>query len=305
LNQNSNLGFNNHGKISKKEAPLRNDQKITIVTDSSTYIPESALVGLDVAVIPLWLIWEGESLLDGIDIDQPTFYQRLRTAKTLPTSSQPTVQEFMKFFRKVSESCDVIVNVLVSSKISGTVTNAMAAKKNLPKLDIHLVDTLSSSMGAGHIVLAAARAAAAGMSVDKVIAAAEKLKEKINFIFVVDTLEYLHKGGRIGGAKRYLGTALRVKPLLEFRDGQIEPMEQVRTKRKAIARLLEIADERLSGKPMAEATIVDIDCPGEGDAVAKMVAERFAPKQIHRSGVSPVVGTHVGPGAIGLAFYPE
>jgi DegV family protein with EDD domain len=279
--------------------------KITIVTDSSTYIPESALLGLNITVIPLWLIWEGENLLDGIDIDPPTFYKRLRMAKTLPTSSQPTVQEFVNFYLKVAQDCDVIVSVLVSSKISGTVTNARAAMQELPKLNLHLVDTLSSSMGAGHVVLAAARTAAAGKSVDQVIAAAEAMRDKINFIFVVDTLEYLHKGGRIGGAKRYLGTALQVKPLLEFRDGEIQPLEQVRTRKKALSRMLDIAQDRLGGKPMAEATVVDIDCRADGDAVAKMVLDRFSPPFIHRSGVSPVVGTHVGPGAIGFAFYAE
>lgn len=278
-------------------------QKISIVTDSSTYIPEVALQGLDVAVIPLWLIWEGENLLDTVDIDPTTFYRRLRTSKSLPTSSQPTVEEFVRFYRKTAEKCDSIVSVLVSSKISGTVANASAAMERLPDLDLHLVDTYSSSMGAGHVVLAAAREAARGASVEAVIQAAEVMREKINFIFVVDTLEYLHKGGRIGGAKRYLGTAFRIKPLLEFRDGVIDAMEQVRTKKKAFERLLDIAEERLAGSVMAEATIVDIDCPEQADAVADRVVARFSPGRIFRSGVSPVVGTHVGPGAIGFAFY--
>jgi DegV family protein with EDD domain len=115
----------------------------------------------------------------------------------------------------------------------------------------------------------------------------------------------LHKGGRIGGAKRLFGSALRVKPLLEFREGQIEPLEQVRTKQKAYDRLLEIASARLAGKRMEEATIADIDNPEDGDRVAQMVVERFNPKRIHRAEVSPVVGTHTGPGTIGFAFYSE
>jgi DegV family protein with EDD domain len=280
-------------------------KKIAIVTDSSAQIPEKALEGLAVHTIPLWLIWEGESYLDGIDIDTTTFYRRLRSATSLPTSSQPTVDEFINFYQRIGSTCDVIVNVLVSSKISGTITNAKVAIQRLPEMEIHLVDAFSSSMGLGHVVLAAARAAVAGKSVDEVIAAAEEMREQINFIFVVDTLEYLHKGGRIGGAKRLLGTAFRVKPLLEFRDGQIEPLEQVRTKRKAITRMLEIAEERLLGASMGEATVVDIDCKPDGDHVAAMVRERFSPKQLYRGDVSPVVGTHVGPGAIGFAFYPE
>ncbi len=280
-------------------------QKIRIITDSSANIPKEALVGLDVVTIPLWLIWDEESFLDGIDIDPATFYQRLRDSQTLPTSSQPTVEEFMDFYKKAGADCDAIVSVLVSSKISGTITNANAAIQNLPEMEIHLVDAYSSSMGLGLAVLAAARAAAAGKSVAEVVAAAEAMRDRVNFIFVVDTLEYLHKGGRIGGAKRFLGTALSVKPLLEFRNGQIEAMEQVRTKRKAIARLLEIASERLAGTPMAEATVVDVDCKAEADEVGRMVEEQFHPQRMYRSEVSPVVGTHVGPGTIGLAFYAE
>ncbi len=187
-------------------------QKIRIITDSSANIPKEALVGLDVVTIPLWLIWDEESFLDGIDIDPATFYQRLRDSQTLPTSSQPTVEEFMDFYKKAGADCDAIVSVLVSSKISGTITNANAAIQNLPEMEIHLVDAYSSSMGLGLAVLAAARAAAAGKSVAEVVAAAEAMRDRVNFIFVVDTLEYLHKGGRIGGAKRFLGTALSVKP---------------------------------------------------------------------------------------------
>ena len=281
------------------------EKKIVVITDSSAYIPESALVGLNVKVIPLWLLWEGESFRDGVDIRPTEFYKRLRASKTLPTSSQPTVPEFIDFYREVAQDADTIVSVLVSTKISGTIVNAQAAIEQLPELDIQLVDSYNSAMGLGHVVLAAARAAAEGKPVADVVAAAEQMRERINFIFVVDTLEYLHKGGRIGGAKRLMGTALRVKPMLEFRGGQIEPLEQVRTKKKAYARLLELAAERLAGRPMAEATISDIDNPTDGDAVAQMVMERFDPKIIHRSKVSPVVGTHTGPGTIGFAFYAE
>jgi len=284
---------------------MMSENRIVVITDSSAYIPESALAGLHVRVIPLWLLWDGENLRDGVDILPSTFYPRLRSSQTLPTSSQPTVSEFVDFYRQIAENADTIVSVLVSAKISGTIANAQAAVEQLPDLDIRIVDSYNSSMGLGHVVLAAARAAAEGKSVAEVVAAAERMRDEINFIFVVDTLEYLHKGGRIGGAKRLMGTALRVKPMLEFRDGQIEPLEQVRTKQKAYARLLEIADQRLAGKPMAEATIADIDNPLDGDAVAQMVIERFNPRLIHRSEVSPVVGTHVGPGTIGFAFYAE
>lgn len=281
------------------------NHKIAVVTDSSAYIPKGALEGLNVSVIPLWLIWDDERFRDGVDIDPPTFYRRLKESRTLPTSSQPSPGEFAAFFRQVAAEADAIISVLVSSKISGTIASAQAAQAQLPELTIRIVDSLSSSMGLGMVVLAAARAAAAGRSLDEVVAAAEGMRERMHFLFVVDTLEYLHRGGRIGGARRLLGTALRVKPILQFRDGKIESLTQARTKRKAIIRILEIVEERLGGKGMAEAAVVDIDAPGDGDAVAEMIVERFGAPVVHRSTVSPVVGIHVGPGAIGIAFYAE
>jgi DegV family protein with EDD domain len=281
------------------------NRKIAVVTDSSAYVPEAALEGLNVAVIPLWLIWDNERFRDGVDIDPPTFYRRLKQSRSLPTSSQPSRREFMTFFERVATEADAIVGVLASSKISGTVASAQAAQAQLPGMTIRVVDSLSSSMGLGLVVLAAARVAAAGRSIEEVVGAAEEMRQRVHFLFVVDTLEYLHRGGRIGRAKRLLGTALRIKPILQFREGEIESLSQARTKRKAIARMMAIAEERLGAKGMAEAAIVDIDAEEEGDDVAEMVARRFGAPMVHRSTVSPVVGTHVGPGAVGLAFYGE
>jgi len=146
-------------------------QKIAVVTDSSAYIPPSALEGLNVSVIPLWLIWDGDRFRDGIDIDPPTFYERLRQSKTLPTSSQPSPGEFVDFFRQVAEQADIIVGVLVSAKISGTIASARTAQGQLPGLTIRIVDARSSSMGLGLVVLAAARMAAAGGSLKDVVRA--------------------------------------------------------------------------------------------------------------------------------------
>lgn len=280
-------------------------QRIAIVTDSSAYIPEEAMKGLNIHVVPLWLIWDGETFQDGIDIQPPAFYQRLKESKTLPTSSQPSAQEFADFYRKIAKEADAIVSVLVSSKISGTIASAQAAAAELPELNIKIVDTLSCAMGLGLIVLSAARAAAQGKSVEEVVSAAEQAREKIHMLFVVDTLEYLFKGGRITGGKHLLGTAFNIKPILHFHEGQIKPLTQTRTKHKAIAQLLEIVQERLGDKKMIEAAAMDVNAPEEGNAVAEMLKERFGPSSLHRAQVSPVVGTHVGPGTIGVAFYGE
>ncbi|MBN1810716.1 MAG: DegV family protein [Anaerolineae bacterium] len=278
--------------------------KIVVVTDSTAYIPEAALGDSDIPVIPLWLIWGDERFRDGVDIDPPTFYGRLPESKVFPTTSQPSVGEFVDFFQQAGEGAEAIVGVFISSKLSGTVASALAAKIQLPDLDVRVVDSLSTSMGLGFGALAAARAAAAGKSVDEVVAAAEKVREGMDVMFAVDTLEYLYRGGRIGGAKRLLGTALNLKPLLYLENGRIEALASVRTKRKAVARMLDVAEERLAGKRMAEVAVLDVDTPTEGYSVAEMVKERFGMPVVYRTTVSPAIGTHAGPGTVGICFYP-
>jgi len=282
-----------------------NAQKISIVTDSSAYIPDELMSGLNIHVIPLSLIWNEDRLLDGIDIQPQAFYERLRTSKSLPTSSQPSAKEFEHFFLECGKDCDAVVAVLVSTKISGTIDCAQAAVNEISDLPIQIVDTGSSSMGLGFAVLAAARAAAAGKSIEEVVLAAERMRDQVHLLFVVDTLEYLHRGGRITGAKRLLGTALQIKPILHFKDGLIQPHSQARTRKKALEQMLIAVEERLSGNAMAGACVVNIDCRAEGQALVEMVKDRFQPGNIYLADCSPVVGTHVGPGGLGLAYYPE
>jgi DegV family protein with EDD domain len=282
-----------------------NGRKIVVVTDSSAYIPAEALGGLNIPVIPLWLFWGDERFRDGVDIDPPAFYRRLRESKDFPTTSQPSTGEFVEFFRQVAVEADAIVGVFVTSKLSGTVANAQAVLEQLGDLKIRVVDSLSTSMALGFMVLEAARAAAAGKSLDEVVAAAEEMRDKAQLILAVDTLEYLHRGGRVSGAKWLVGTALNIKPVLYFTDGILEPVAQVRTKRKAVARLLTITEEWLSGKRMAEAAVIDVDCPEEGDQLAEQVRERFGVSTVLRTTVSPAIGTHAGPGTVGLVYYPE
>jgi DegV family protein with EDD domain len=277
-------------------------RKTVVVTDSAAYLPDDALAGLDIPVIPLWLIWDDGSLRDGVDIDPQTFYRRLKDAPTLPTTSQPSTGEFERFYRDVAESADTIVSIHVSSKISGTVDSALAARGRLPELDIRVVDSLSCSMGMGFAVLAAAQAANAGQPADEVVAAAEAMKRRTHVLFVVDTLEYLRRGGRIGGARWLLGMALQIKPILELADGQIASLSQARTNPKAIAQMLDLIEKRLAGAQMVQAAIVDVDCD-EAGRVAELVHSRFGPAVVYRTPISPAVGSHVGPGTIGVAFY--
>lgn len=279
-------------------------QRIAVVTDSTAYLPPDVRERLDIPVIPLNVLWGEEVLKDGVDIDPPTFYRRLQSAKVMPTTSQPSAGEFVDFFKRVAEEkgTDTIVGVYISSLLSGTVASAEAAKALLPDLRIEVVDSRSTSMGQGFQAMAAAEAALAGASVEEVVDAARKVREKLHILFMVDTLEFLHRGGRIGGGKRFLGTALQIKPLLSL-DGQIDAVESVRTKKKALARMLEIMEERVGGAPVVRAAVVHANALEECLALKEEVVARLKPEEIYVAEVSPVIGTHTGPGTLGVCVY--
>jgi DegV family protein with EDD domain len=256
-------------------------------------------------VIPLWLIWGDDRYRDGVDIDPGTFYRRLRERDTIPSTSQPSVGEFIEFYHRVAEEkqTHTIVGAYISTKISGTVASAEAAAAQVPELNITVINSLSTSMGLGFVALAAARAAAAGGSVEEIVAAADSVRERLTVLFAVDTLDYLHKGGRIGGAKRFLGTMLNIKPLLHLNEGCVEPLCQVRTKRRVIAEMLDTAEQCLNVKAMAEVAVIDVDNHKESDVVAEEVKKRFDVSTVYQTTVSPVIGTHAGPGTVGMCFY--
>lgn len=279
--------------------------KVAIVTDSSVSLPDEMIEELDIHVIPLWLHWGDDLLRDGVDLTAAEFYERLEREGNPPTTSQPSAGEFIEFFQALQDDYDGVVAVLVSEKLSGTIGSAKAAVSQMGDFPVRIVDSTNVSIGLAFPVLAAARAAAEGKSIDEVTAVAEKVTANTYFLFVVDTLEFLHKGGRITGAKALLGTALSIKPLLHFKDGIIQPLVQVRTKKKGIATMLDKIEERLGGKKMVEVGVVDSNSPEDGAKVTEMVKERFGMADVISGVIGPVVGTHAGPGAVGVAFYTE
>ena len=281
------------------------DSRVAVVTDSTACIPSEALQGLDIPVIPLWLIWDDDRYRDGVDIAPEAFYRLLQERDTIPSTSQPSVGEFVDFYRQVAakKHTDTIVGIFISSKISGTVASAEAAAAELPELNIKIIDSFSTSMGLGFLALAAVREAARGGSASAVIEAANDVRQRLTVLFTVDTLEYLHKGGRIGGAKRFLGTMLNIKPLLHLNDGCVEPMCQIRTKQRALAEMLDRAEERLNGKAMGELAVIDVGCREESKRLAAVAKARFGVSEVYLAPISPVIGTHAGPGTVGVGFY--
>jgi len=275
---------------------------IAIVTDSTAYIPQELVDQYQIHVAPQILIWGEESFLDGVDMFPDEFYEKLKNSKQLPTTSQATVASFHKIFEPLVAQGKQIVAIVISEKLSGTLQSARQAKAMFPDATIALVDSRSAAMELGFQVLAAARAVEAGSSFQDVVDLAERARQHTGVFFVVDTLEFLHKGGRIGGAARLFGTAINLKPILQVADGQVESFEKVRTKAKAYTRLLDVVEERLQGKPNVR--IATLHAAAEPDArqLLAEAAKRVSPIETIVSQVSPVVGTHVGPGTVGLAY---
>lgn len=282
-----------------------NKAKVAIVVDSTAYIPQALVEQYQIYVIPLLVNWSGDSLRDNVDITPDNFYQRLENAKEMPSTSQPSAGEFFDLYSKVAEEAESIVSIHISSELSGTIASAHAAAKLMGDFPIEIVDSLSTSMGLGFMALAAARSVENGADLKAAAAAARALIPLVRVVFVVDTLEFLHRGGRIGGAQRLFGSMLSIKPLLELQEGKIEALEKVRTKRKAVQRLLDITAESCAGKGKIHAAVANASTPQEAQSVADELQKLLDPAELYIVDLSPVIGTHTGPGALGIAWYAE
>ncbi len=277
--------------------------KTAIITDSSAYLPEELVQKYGIHVIPLTVIFGEEMLLDVVEISISEFHRRLSEGPIHPSTTQPNPEDFTALYEKLANDYDNIVAILISSDLSGTVNSALVAKEAFDRVPVRVVDSRSTSMGLGLAVLAAAEAASAGKSLDEVEAAAQQVCSNVKVLFVVDTLEYLHKGGRIGGASRFLGTALGLKPLLHINDGRVDGLEKIRTKHKAIERMLELASEYFNGQPV-HMSVIHAAVPEEAEALKSTVQERFNCIDLHVTDLSPAIATHAGPGTLGIAICP-
>lgn len=279
-------------------------RKVAIVTDSTAYIPQDLREQYGVTVVPQVLIWGEKTYEDDIDIKPDEFYQKLQTAKVMPTTSQVSVPNMQKAFSGLLEKGYDVLGIFISSKLSGTIQSALQGRELLEKDKEHveIVDSQTTAMAMGFQVLTVARAAAQGASLAECKALAEKTRAHTGVYFVVDTLEFLHRGGRIGGAQRLLGTALNLKPLLTVRDGKVEAVERIRTKAKAIERLIEIISEQTAGKNPVRVATLHANAEAEAREILGRISNLTNASESVFTSVSPVVGTHTGPGTVGIAY---
>ncbi len=283
------------------------DRKIALITDSTCDIPPALREQYGINVVPLSIIWGDEQLRDGVDIQAEAFYTRLSADPTYPTTSQPTPQDFLSAYEKARQhGAQEIVVITISRAMSGTYESAQLAAPIIG-LPVHLVDSKANSMSLGWQVLAAARAREAGGDVAAMLAAADAARKSMVYIITLDTLEYLRKGGRIGGASAFIGTLLNFKPqiLVNHETGMVEAGRRTRTRQKAIQALHDDFFAQVdTRKKMRIAVLHNATLP-EAEALAARVQVEFAPAELIISIVSPVLGVHTGPRAIALCGYTE
>ncbi len=279
---------------------------IKIITDSTSYINESLVESLNIDILSLYVVFNEESIKE-INIDNDTFYKRM-SIEGIPTSSQPATGEILETMRKYAQDNHDIVGVFISSEMSGTYQSALMCaeivKNEYPNVNIEIIDSLTNSMQLGFIVIEGARAINEGKTFQEVVDIINHTQRSSRFIFTPENLDYLHKGGRIGGAAKLLGNAVKLTPILTVQDGNADSYQTVRTKTRAKKEMIRKLVEDHEKYNVKEITIHHINAYDEASKYLDMIQEVIdVPMDI--VSIGPVIGVHVGPGAIGIAYVME
>ena len=277
-------------------------KKVIVTTDSSAYLPQQYVDELGVEVIPLTLNWNGKTYRDGIDIQPDEFYIRLAQSSTLPTTSQTSVNDYVKLYQRLLDEDYAVLVMPISQGISGSYFSAVQAKESFPGAPVEVVDTRLVSMALSFQVLAAARAARDGASLEECKQVAYEAYKHIGVYFVVDTLKYLHAGGRIGGGKRFMGTTLNIKPILEIRDGKIEAVKSVISISKALDAMVQLVEKDIAGRKPVRVSVFHAQADEKARVLLDDITKRLNADESILSYVSPVIGSHVGPGTLSIAY---
>ena len=277
---------------------------VAVVTDSTHYLPRAMVQERGIHIVSLYVNQGGEITKESEMPDFEAFYDGMRTAATLPTTSQPSIGDFLEVYEPLVAAGHDIVSVHLAGGVSGTVESARQAARELGAArSIEVVDSMSTAGGLAMVVLAAQAAADAGLGVEQVAQRALDAREAMEIWFSVDTLEFFQRGGRIGRAQAWIGSALSVKPILSFSDGTLQPIERVRTSRRALERMLEFLRAR-QADGATEWVVQHIQSPEVAEKLVEGGREIFGHEPLLVSEVGPVLGTYAGPGMLGVGGIP-
>ncbi len=276
---------------------------IKIVTDSTADVPQELMEKYDIRTVPINIQFGTETYQEGIEIDRSTFLRKLDEFPTMPTSSQPSPGQFVEVYQELAEQGHSILAIIITSKHSGTYQSAVLAKSMLPEADIAVFDTLSISIGTGYQVLAAARAAEEGKSMGEILQLLEGIRSRMYLYLTPATLKYLQKSGRVGKLSGALASLLNVKPVIKVEDGVLEAFQNVRTRSKAIDRMVELTAEAVGTTDPVKIGIPHAEAPDEAEKLGKRVEKTFNCDEVIVADLACSLTVHGGPGIIGLVSY--
>lgn len=276
---------------------------IKIVADSTCNLSPEQLREHDIRIAPIAIQFGKESFLEDIDIDRDTFYRKIEELGVMPTTSQPSPGDFAEHYRALAEQGHSILAITITSRHSGTYQSAMLAKDLMPEADVEVFDSAAITLGTGYMVLEAARAAEGGQSREAILTRLGEIRDNMSFCFTPATLQYLKMSGRVGGLKAALGSILSIKPIIKLEDGLLEVSESVRTRRKAVDRLLEIIEAEMGTTAPVNVAVVHARAPEEGQALLERVQARFNCQETLTADLVASLSVHGGPGTLILFAY--
>jgi DegV family protein with EDD domain len=276
---------------------------VKIVADTTSGLPREMLKSLGIPLIPQIVVFGEESYRDDTELDAAAFLEKLKASTQLPKTAAPPPPLYTPIFEDAVRKGEAVIVIAPSAKVSGTVRSAQVAAQDFPQLKVHVVDSQTIAGNLATLVLLANQWAGEGESAETILKRLDDWIPRGRIYFLVNTLEYLQKGGRIGGAKALLGELLQVKPILTVRDGQVEPFEQQRTKRRALARLVEVVEEQCPKEAEGHLCVMQADAVEEADALAADLRSRMHLTRIPIYELPPAIITHGGPGLMAVGFF--
>lgn len=280
---------------------------VKIITDSTSYIPKEYIEKYNISIVSLNVVLNGKSYRE-VDLENNFFYKEMDKCSSIPTSSQPSVEEFYNIFENIVKNGDDIVGLFISSEMSGTYSTANLVKnmilENYPDRKVEIIDSRSNCMQMGFAAIEGARIAKEGKDISSVVENINSVINTSRFLFVPDTLDYLKKGGRIGGAAALFGAILQIRPILTVENGVTTVLNKVRTKKKAVDKIVETVINDVTNKGIGRMIVHHINCEEEGKELANRLKEKLN-IEIAIQSIGPIIGLHVGPKSIGVAYYTE
>ncbi|WP_226580629.1 DegV family protein [Halobacillus litoralis] len=279
--------------------------KTAVITDSTAYLPRNLRKANQIHMVPLNVIFGHESYQEEVDIHAEDFYDMVKEGGELPKTSQPSIGMMTQKLEELAEDYDAVVSIHLSSGISGTYQAMMTAGEMVDDIDVHVFDSEISCHMQGFYALEAADMADNGATPEQIISRLNEMKKTMQAYFMVDDLSHLQRGGRLNGAQAFVGSLLQVKPVLHFVDTKIVPFEKIRTRKKAIKRILSLFEESIEEEGTYKATLIHANRPEEAKELKKEIEQKYSNVDVVLSYFGPVIGTHLGEGALGLGWYRQ